>query len=73
MKNLKKFAGIALVLVLALSLMAPAFAANINVTTVIPEGGTETETYTAYKVFDVVIGGTGEPNDTKSSFLHHLQ
>ncbi len=52
MKIFKRFAGIIMILMMMMSMMLPAMAANITV-----KDAVDGETYTAYKIFDVVNSG----------------
>lgn len=67
MKTMKKLASAALALVMALCLTVPAFATTIEINNPVTAGEDGRETYTAYKIFDVVIGG----NDQTDSNAPH--
>lgn len=57
MKNIKRFASVVMVLMMMLSMMIPAMAASITITSS-PDNGTDTtETYKAYKIFDATVSG----------------
>ncbi len=57
MKSMKKFAGLLLALALVLCLAVPAFAASPVTGSITIDNAKEGETYTAYKIFDVVYSG----------------
>ena len=67
MKTMKKLASVVLVLVMALCLAVPAFATTIEISNPVTAGTDGKETYNAYKIFDVVIGG----NDQTDSNAPH--
>lgn len=58
MKSFKKLAGLALALIMALALMAPAMAADATSITV--NNAIDGKTYTAYKMFDATTTESGE-------------
>ncbi|MBQ2775181.1 MAG: isopeptide-forming domain-containing fimbrial protein, partial [Clostridia bacterium] len=63
MKNTKKIIGLLLVLVMAIGMTIPAFAANDG-KIIIDNPQTGEEEYTAYKIFDVVYDKSSANNET---------
>lgn len=60
MKKMKRFASLALALVMALAMAVPAFAANNGTITI--SNATIGETYSIYKIFDATYSGTDNEN-----------
>ena len=59
MKHARKLASLLLALVMVFALATTAFAAETVTGTITVENPVEDQTYTAYKIFDVIYDGSG--------------
>ncbi len=60
MKNMKKFASVALVLVMTIALMVPVMAAEAQTGSITVNNAIAGKIFTAYRIFDMTLEGEGE-------------